>query len=455
MRTSPKANRRHDGGAGRDEEIGRDHDPLPVPTVDEDSVKGPRRRWGRGIFAMKEKARTSPVRFRCSAGQGVADDGAAQRGEQLSGPDDDEGSFPVVHGISYEIATGPVSISGRLPHVEAARRITCFVSFCAWRNSRLGVRLPSAAICPSEPNRFRFGLRSPRPVGTGNRARSALRRPPPGITPAPLIRRHKKKRAYSGIAETRAPEPGEKLKKALEPSPAPDMCTLCPDTKGVSQMNGLNRRGFIRRPHWLAALSPEREMLFSAKFPPQETASRPKIQEYRVLGHTGFKVSDIGSRRRRSHRPVPPRGRVRQRINYIDAAENYVEQGANGHRQGPQAPRPEIRVHHDQVGPGKDVSKASLPEPGEEVPGEAPNRISIASRITAPRPRPRSKRKDFTTPSEAEGRGPVLPPVPRRAVERRARDDGAGRSRRPPRTGGSTSCSSSIISSRRTKAPVS
>ena len=125
--------RGHDGGAGGDEDVGRDHDPLPVPAVDEDSREGAQEEMGqehRDVGKGQDLGR--PRLDAQPENDGVADDGTAQGGEELSGPDDDEGSFPGVHGISYEFATGPVTISGRSPHVKAVGvRVACSVSFCA------------------------------------------------------------------------------------------------------------------------------------------------------------------------------------------------------------------------------------------------------------------------------------------------------------------------------------
>jgi hypothetical protein len=68
---------------------------------------------------------------------------------------------------------------------------------------------------------------------------------------------------------------------------------------------------------------------------PIETRSElPKIKEYRTLGRTGFKVSDLGTGGAREESLLKT-ARV-QGINYIDPAESYLngasERGSSSHR---------------------------------------------------------------------------------------------------------------------------
>ncbi len=89
----------------------------------------------------------------------------------------------------------------------------------------------------------------------------------------------------------------------------------------MKQDKGLNRRQFLRNStigiagagllaheNWLGASQEEQE-------------EAPKIKEYRTLGRTGFKVSDIGS-----GGPMEPSilsALLDANVNYIDTAENY------------------------------------------------------------------------------------------------------------------------------------
>jgi uncharacterized protein len=57
---------------------------------------------------------------------------------------------------------------------------------------------------------------------------------------------------------------------------------------------------------------------------PAQTAAAPRIKEYRVLGRTGFKVSDIGLGGGELNDPGVLEAALNAGINYIDAAENYA-----------------------------------------------------------------------------------------------------------------------------------
>jgi uncharacterized protein len=89
---------------------------------------------------------------------------------------------------------------------------------------------------------------------------------------------------------------------------------------------GMNRRGFIGAS--AAALT---SLVFSGRKEasgqspqPQAGAQGPKIKEYRTLGRTGFKVSDIGLGGGEVTDAALFEAVLDRGINYIDAAENYV-----------------------------------------------------------------------------------------------------------------------------------
>jgi predicted aldo/keto reductase-like oxidoreductase len=119
-------------------------------------------------------------------------------------------------------------------------------------------------------------------------------------------------------------------------------------------MNGLNRRQFLGSSMAALAGGAFRPL-------PPEAATPPKIKEYRVLGRTGFKVSDIGLGGGEATDPSLIEAVFDSGINYIDAAENYV----NGQVE---AAIGKALKHRDRksvfittkLGLGKDVSKASL-----------------------------------------------------------------------------------------------
>ncbi len=128
-------------------------------------------------------------------------------------------------------------------------------------------------------------------------------------------------------------------------------------------MNGLNRRKFLgcSAAALVGGAFPRKGNPLFGEAAPQEAASRPKIKEYRVLGRTGFKVSDIGFGGGEATDPALIEAAFDSGINYIDAAENYV----NGQVE---AAIGKALKHRDRksvfittkLGLGKDVSKASL-----------------------------------------------------------------------------------------------
>ncbi len=128
-------------------------------------------------------------------------------------------------------------------------------------------------------------------------------------------------------------------------------------------MSNLNRRRFLGCS--AAALAggvfPRKGNPFFGEVPPQEAASRPKIREYRVLGRTGFKVSDIGFGGGEATDPSLIEAAFDSGINYIDAAENYV----NGQVEAAIGKALKRRDRKSvfittKLGLGKDFSKAGL-----------------------------------------------------------------------------------------------
>jgi predicted aldo/keto reductase-like oxidoreductase len=89
---------------------------------------------------------------------------------------------------------------------------------------------------------------------------------------------------------------------------------------------GMNRRGFIGAS--AAALTSlvfsGRKEAFGQTPKPQDGAQGTKIKEYRTLGRTGFKVSDIGLGGGEVTDAALFEAVLDRGINYIDAAENYV-----------------------------------------------------------------------------------------------------------------------------------
>lgn len=90
----------------------------------------------------------------------------------------------------------------------------------------------------------------------------------------------------------------------------------------------LNRRSFITGTvsgAVAASLLPGSRLLASAS---QDEAEKPKIKEYRMLGRTGFKVSDISSGYCASEAVI--KALLDAGVNYIDTAESYKNQPAVG-----------------------------------------------------------------------------------------------------------------------------
>lgn len=93
----------------------------------------------------------------------------------------------------------------------------------------------------------------------------------------------------------------------------------------------------------------------------ENAAGPPRVKEYRVLGRTGFKVSDIGLGGGELADPSLLEAALDSGITYIDAAENYM----NGHVESvigkvlKKRDRKSVFIS-TKLGLGKDVSKAGL-----------------------------------------------------------------------------------------------
>ncbi len=92
-----------------------------------------------------------------------------------------------------------------------------------------------------------------------------------------------------------------------------------------TQKRGMNRRRFLGSAGaTLAGLSlPVGSRLFAGQAGQPKPAPKPKIKEYRVLGRTGFKISDISLGGGSINDPALLETTLDTGINYIDAAENY------------------------------------------------------------------------------------------------------------------------------------
>jgi predicted aldo/keto reductase-like oxidoreductase len=129
------------------------------------------------------------------------------------------------------------------------------------------------------------------------------------------------------------------------------------------KVKGLNRRRFLGcSAAALAGLSlPGKASLFAGEPRQAKAMPLPKIKEYRVLGRTGFKVSDIGLGGGEATDPSLLEAVLDSGITYIDAAENYV----NGQVETTigkvlkNRDRKSVFIS-TKLGLGKDVSKASL-----------------------------------------------------------------------------------------------
>jgi predicted aldo/keto reductase-like oxidoreductase len=128
-------------------------------------------------------------------------------------------------------------------------------------------------------------------------------------------------------------------------------------------IKNINRRRFLGiSAAALAGLGiPAKGGLIAGPQVPPKPAAHPKIKEYRVLGRTGFKVSDIGLGGGEATDPMLLEAVLDSGINYIDAAENYV----NGQVESTigkvlkNRDRKSIFIS-TKLGLGKDVSKAGL-----------------------------------------------------------------------------------------------
>jgi predicted aldo/keto reductase-like oxidoreductase len=128
-------------------------------------------------------------------------------------------------------------------------------------------------------------------------------------------------------------------------------------------LGGLNRRRFLgcSAAALFGGAFRREEDLFGGEARPSEAAPPLRIKEYRVLGRTGFKVSDIGLGGGEMTDPSLLEAVLDSGINYIDAAENYV----NGQVE---ATIGKVLKRRDRkslfistkLGLGKDVSKAGL-----------------------------------------------------------------------------------------------
>ena len=190
-------------------------------------------------------------------------------------------------------------------------------------------------------------------------------------------------------------------------------------------MNGLNRRQFLGSSMAALAGGAFRPL-------PPEATPPPKIKEYRVLGRTGFKVSDIGLGGGEATDPSLIEAALDSGINYIDAAENYV----NGQVEAAIGKALKNRERKSvfittKLGLGKDVSKASLLGRARKCLERLQTDYMDCLLIALPPDHGRAQngRVPRSRPgAQGRGTGQVLRPVPaRRAMERRERDDGAGR----------------------------
>jgi aryl-alcohol dehydrogenase-like predicted oxidoreductase len=135
------------------------------------------------------------------------------------------------------------------------------------------------------------------------------------------------------------------------------------DHSGDGNGRGIDRRRFLSIP--VAALAglgkPGKGRLAAGRPGRENAAAPPRIREYRVLGRTGFKVSDIGLGAGEMTDPSLLEAVLDSGISYIDAAENYV----NGHVESVigkvlrKRDRKSVFVS-TKLGLGKDVSKAGL-----------------------------------------------------------------------------------------------
>ena len=96
-------------------------------------------------------------------------------------------------------------------------------------------------------------------------------------------------------------------------------------SKNKTQTSRLSRRGFIQSSLAVAAglgLAQKNELFGGTKQDAQ--AEKSKIREYRVLGRTGFKVSDIGFGAGDLTEPALFEAALDAGVNYVDTAEHYA-----------------------------------------------------------------------------------------------------------------------------------
>ena len=134
---------------------------------------------------------------------------------------------------------------------------------------------------------------------------------------------------------------------------------------------GISRRGFVGSS--LAAMVSigimGKNKLFGT--PVRDTAEKPKIREYRTLGRTDFKVSDISFGAGSLNNPALLEAALNMGINYIDTAEHYVRGNSERRRTGHEEQRPKIRVHNDQAEPFKEIGQGRIKGKNAQVPGKA------------------------------------------------------------------------------------
>jgi predicted aldo/keto reductase-like oxidoreductase len=95
--------------------------------------------------------------------------------------------------------------------------------------------------------------------------------------------------------------------------------------KKKTQTYGLTRRGFIQSSLSVAAglgLAGKTKLL--GEMTQETSVEKPKVKDYRTLGRTGFKASDIGFGAGNLTDPSILAASLDAGINYIDAAEHYV-----------------------------------------------------------------------------------------------------------------------------------
>ncbi len=94
------------------------------------------------------------------------------------------------------------------------------------------------------------------------------------------------------------------------------------------QSRRLSRRGFIRGTLTALTGAGLTGIPSLAKSVPGLETSSPKIKEYRMLGRTGFKVSDVGFGSGELNEPALLEAILDAGVNYIDTAESYLRGGS-------------------------------------------------------------------------------------------------------------------------------